>query len=248
LVAAGVVNDPFEYSDIVTCTTHKSLRGPRGGMIFYRQGVRKQDKKGNDILYDLKDKIDFALFPSLQGGPHMHTVSALAVALKNSQSQEFKDYQNQVLSNAKALGDELQKLGHTLVSDGTDNHIVLLDLRPKGIDGARVDALLGHAHMTANQNTCPGDKSALIPGGLRLGTPALTSRNFMEEDFRDVARLIDEGVEIALKAKGRAGKTLKKFKSLIETDEEIVSEINELGGRVVEFAKQFPFPGGKGDI
>ncbi|KAL5265888.1 hypothetical protein ACHWQZ_G006519 [Mnemiopsis leidyi] len=133
LVAAGVVNDPFEYSDIVTCTTHKSLRGPRGGLIFYREGVRGQDKKGNDIMYDLKDKIDFSLFPSLQGGPHMHTISGLAVALKNAQSSEFKEYQNQVLSNAKALGEELQNLGHKLVSDGTDNHIVLLDLRPKGI-------------------------------------------------------------------------------------------------------------------
>jgi glycine hydroxymethyltransferase len=111
-----------------------------------------------------------------------------------------------------------------------------------------VDALLGLAHITANKNTCPGDKSALVPGGLRLGTPALTSRNFTEEEFRQVARFIDEGVVIALKAKARAGKTLKKFKSLIETDEEIVSEIKELGDRVVEFAKDFPFPGGDEEI
>ena len=115
-------------------------------------------------------------------------------------------------------------------------------------DGARVDALLGHAHVTANKNTCPGDKSALIPGGLRLGTPALTSRNFKEEDFRQVARFIDEGVNISLKAKARAGKTVKKFKALIETDEEIVADIQELGDRVVKFAKEFPFPGNHDDI
>ena len=105
-----------------------------------------------------------------------------------------------------------------------------------------MDALLGLAHITANKNTCPGDKSALVPGGLRLGTPALTTRNFKEEDMRQVAGLIDEGVQIALQAKARAGKTVKKFKSFIETDEEVGKQIDELGVRVVDFAKKFPFP------
>ncbi|KAL5265894.1 hypothetical protein ACHWQZ_G006519 [Mnemiopsis leidyi] len=206
LVAAGVVNDPFEYSDIVTCTTHKSLRGPRGGLIFYREGVRGQDKKGNDIMYDLKDKIDFSLFPSLQGGPHMHTISGLAVALKNAQSSEFKEYQNQVLSNAKALGEELQNLGHKLVSDGTDNHIVLLDLRPKGIDGLKVDRTLELAGMTSNPYQLVGDEDPdNAPGGIRFGTCAVTTRGAGIFELREIAHIVDQGVNLAKLAAAEGG-------------------------------------------
>lgn len=246
LVAAGVVNDPFEHSDVVTCTTHKTLRGPRGGMIFYRIGVKGQTKKGKDILYDFKDRIDFAVFPSLQGGPHQHTISAIAVALKNAQTVEFKQYQLQTLSNARALSDALQELGHTVVSGGTDNHLLLLDLRPKGIDGARVDKVLGMAHITGNKNTCPGDKNAMIPGGMRFGTPALTSRNFVEKDFRTVASLINDGVEIALRAKANpaSGKTVKQYTEFVYNDETVINETQELAQRVKAFASQFPFPGG----
>jgi len=246
LVAAGVVNNPFEHSDVVTCTTHKTLRGPRGGMIFYRIGKKGQDKKGNDIHYNLKDPIDFAVFPSLQGGPHQHTIGAIGVALKLAQSEEYKQYQLQVLANAKALASKLQALGHTVVSGGTDNHIVLLDLRPKGIDGARVDKLLGLAHITANKNTCPGDKNALIPGGIRLGTPALSSRNFLEKDFETVAELINDGVEIALRARADpgSGRTVKQYSKFILEDEATQADLAELGARVKEFAVQFPMPGG----
>jgi glycine hydroxymethyltransferase len=137
LVAANVVPTPFELSDVVTTTTHKSLRGPRGAMIFFRKGQRGTTKQGLPIMYQLEEKINFAVFPGLQGGPHNHTISGLACALKQAQSSEFKAYQQQVLQNSKALAESLQKHGYDLVSGGTDNHIVLTDLRSKSIDGFR---------------------------------------------------------------------------------------------------------------
>ena len=115
----------------MTTTTHKSLRGPRGAMIFYRKGVRGQDKKGNDIMYNIEDPINFSVFPGLQGGPHNHTISGLAVALKQAASPEFKQYQIQVLKNTQAMAKKFQDLGYSLVSGGTDNHLLLVDLRPK---------------------------------------------------------------------------------------------------------------------
>ena len=180
LVAAGVVPSPFEYADVVTTTTHKSLRGPRGAMIFFRKGVRSVDKKGKEIMYDLENPINFSVFPGLQGGPHNHTISGLACALKQAQSAHFKEYQEQVLRNCAAMADELTKLGYTLVSGGTSNHLLLVDLRPQGVDGSRVEKVMEAAHIAANKNTVPGDKSALVPGGIRMGTPALTSRGFAE--------------------------------------------------------------------
>lgn len=132
LVAAGMIPSPFDHSDVVTTTTHKSLRGPRGAMIFYRKGQKGTDKKGNPIMYDLEDKINFSVFPGLQGGPHNHTITGLAVALKQAASPEFKEYQMQVMKNMVAMSDRLKKHGIELVSGGTDNHLVLADLRPLG--------------------------------------------------------------------------------------------------------------------
>merc|ERR1712146_550837 len=129
LVSAGVIPSPFDYADVVTTTTHKSLRGPRGAMIFYRKGERGKDKKGNSIMYDLDNKIDFAVFPGCQGGPHNHTITALATALKQAKAPAFKEYQNQVVRNAKAMADALSDKGYTLVSGGTDNHLVLIDVK-----------------------------------------------------------------------------------------------------------------------
>merc|ERR1719258_54281 len=141
LVAAGVVPSPFEYADVVTTTTHKSLRGPRGAMIFYRKGQRGVDKKGNPIMWDIEDKINGAVFPGLQGGPHNHTITALAVALKMAQSTEFKAYQEQVMKNAKALGESLSGQGFDLVSGGTDNHLLLIDLNKKGVNGNKAELI-----------------------------------------------------------------------------------------------------------
>merc|ERR1719253_1028265 len=190
LVAAGVVPTPFDYADVVTTTTHKSLRGPRGAMIFFRRGQKGTDKKGNAIMYDLEDKINFAVFPGLQGGPHNHTITGLAVALKQAASSDFAAYQTQVMRNMHAMSERLKSHGIELVSGGTDNHLVLADLRPLGVDGSRVERVLELAHIACNKNTVPGDKSAMVPGGLRLGTPALTTRGFVEADFEQVADFV----------------------------------------------------------
>ncbi|KAH8024278.1 hypothetical protein HPB51_022397 [Rhipicephalus microplus] len=172
LVAAKVIPSPFEYADLVTTTTHKTLRGSRAGLIFFRKGVKEVDKKGKEIMYDLEQKVNFAVFPSLQGGPHNHAIASVAVALKQATTPEFREYQEQVLKNAKAMATALVERGHTIVSGGTDNHLLLLDLRPRGLDGARLEAVMNECNITANKNTCPGDKSALVPGGIRLGKSA----------------------------------------------------------------------------
>lgn len=238
LVAAGVVPSPFDYADVVTTTTHKSLRGPRGAMIFYRKGVRGQTKKGEDILYDLDSKINFSVFPGLQGGPHNHTISGLACALKQAATPEFKQYQEQVLRNSKAMADRLQEHGYHLVSGGTENHLVLVDLKPQGVDGSRVERVLELAHIAANKNTVPGDKSAMVPGGLRMGAPALTSRGFVESDFRQVADFVHRGVHIAKELKDQSGPKLKDFRALLDAG--VPQSITDLKNDVEEFAKNFP--------
>ena len=238
LVAAGLVPSPFEYADVVTTTTHKSLRGPRGAMIFYRKGVRKVDKKGGEVMYDIEDKINFAVFPGLQGGPHNHTIAGLAVALKQAASPEFKAYQTQVLRNCQALSKSLTARGFTLVTGGTDNHLVLVDLRPKGVDGSRVERVMELAHIAANKNTVPGDVSALVPGGLRMGTPALTTRGFAEADFEKVAEFVDRAVGIAVQVKDKSGPKLKDFRTYVDTKE--IPELVALKHDVEEFAKRFP--------
>jgi len=238
LVAAGVTDSPFEYCDIVTTTTHKTLRGPRGAMIFMRKGVRSSSK-GKEVLFDLEEKINFAVFPGHQGGPHNHTIGGLAVALKQAMEPEFVEYQKQVVANAQRLAEELIKRNVDLVSGGTDNHLLLADLRSSGVDGARVEFVLEQAHIAANKNTVPGDKSALLPSGLRLGTPALTSRGMMEEDFVAVADFLHRGIQIAAELKNSiSSKKLADFKDhVIGSDN---SEIQQLGADVVEFASQFP--------
>ncbi|PSC74475.1 serine hydroxymethyltransferase [Micractinium conductrix] len=238
LVAAGIVPSPFDYADVVTTTTHKSLRGPRGAMIFYRKGQKGTDKKGNPVMYHLEGPINFSVFPGLQGGPHNHTISGLACALNQAATPEFKSYQEQVLKNSQALAQGLQKRGFSLVSGGTDNHIVLTDLRPKGVDGSRVERVLELAHIAANKNTVPGDVSAMVPGGLRMGSPALTSRGFVERDFEQVAEFVDRSVKIAADLKKASGLKLKDFRELLEKEEP--AALATLRKEVEDFAKQFP--------
>ncbi|PQP94594.1 serine hydroxymethyltransferase mitochondrial [Prunus yedoensis var. nudiflora] len=269
LVAAGVIPSPFEYADIVTTTTHKSLRGPRGAMIFFRKGVKNINKQGQEVLYDYEDKINQAVFPGLQGGPHNHTISGLAVALKQVKTPEYKAYQEQVLSNCSKFAESLLEKGYDLVSGGTENHLVLVNLRDKGIDGSRVEKVLESVHIAANKNTVPGDVSAMVPVAyawvrpsvfnyfapagdwlstsfLTLflgcsGTPALTSRGFLEEDFAKVAEYFDAAVKLALKIKAAAkGTKLKDFVAILESDGEIQSEIAKLRHEVEQYAKQFP--------
>lgn len=246
LVSSGVIPSPFEFSDIVTTTTHKSLRGPRGAMIFYRKGVRSVDKKGVETLYDLDNKINFSVFPGLQGGPHNHTISALATCLKQANEPAFKDYQKQVLKNSFALAAKLMSLGYELVSGGTDNHLVLVNLKKSkhASDGARVERVLELANIAANKNTIPGDVSALQPGGIRMGSPALTSRGFIEGDFEQVAVFFDRAVQIAIDIKVTSGPKLKDFKALLASPKEgDFPAIDTLRKDINEFARTFPTVG-----
>ncbi|KAF6121683.1 serine hydroxymethyltransferase 2 [Phyllostomus discolor] len=154
----------------------------------------------------------------------------------------FREYSLQVLKNARAMADALLDRGYSLVSGGTDNHLVLVDLRPKGLDGARAERVLELVSITANKNTCPGDRSAITPGGLRLGAPALTSRQFREDDFRRVVEFIDEGVKIGLEVKSKTAK-LQDFKSFLLSDPETRQRLADLRQRVEQFARAFPMPG-----
>lgn len=245
LVAAKVIPSCFPYSDVVTTTTHKSLRGPRGAMIFYRKGQKGVTKKGEPIMYDIEDKINFAVFPGLQGGPHNHTIGALATCLRQVNTPEFVEYQKQVLKNCKSLAKRLNELGYNLVSGGTDNHLVLVDLKSsKGIDGARVERVLELACIASNKNTIPGDTSALTPGGIRMGTPALTSRGFTETDFEKVAEFFDRAVEIAVKLTNTdQGKKLKGFKEMCAVGPTVDPGLEKLRNEVMEFACSFPTVG-----
>jgi len=244
LIAAGVIPSPFEYADIVTTTTHKSLRGPRGAMIFFRKGVRKTDlKSGKETLYDLEGPINFSVFPGHQGGPHNHTITALAVALKQAMTPEFRQYQENVIKNAKTLEVEFKRLGYTLVSDGTDSHMVLLDLRPKSLDGARVEAVLEQVNIACNKNSVPGDKSALTPGGIRIGAPAMSSRGMGEEDFKRIASYIDKCIIICKDVQSKLPKEANKqkdFKAKVASGE--VEEINAMKKEISAWAGSFPLP------
>eukprot|EP01116_Phalansterium_solitarium_P009219 TRINITY_DN23281_c0_g1_i1.p1 TRINITY_DN23281_c0_g1~~TRINITY_DN23281_c0_g1_i1.p1 ORF type:complete len:504 (-),score=32.19 TRINITY_DN23281_c0_g1_i1:113-1624(-) len=255
LLAADVLKqNPFEVSDFVTTTTHKTLRGPRAGLIFFRRGNRGTngltgaklpgfEKEKEAVPYDLEEKVNFSVFPSTQGGPHNNTIAAISVALKEALSPEFKTYQQQVLKNCQALAKRLMSKGYTLVSNGTDNHLILLDLRPQGIDGARVDAFLDTVNITVNKNAVPGDLKPLVPGGIRIGTPALTSRAFKEADFERVADFVDRGIKLALKANavGENAKKLKSFKDFVANQPS--EEAKALRAEVTEFAKVFQMPG-----
>eukprot|EP00474_Spongospora_subterranea_P008697 CRZ09155.1 hypothetical protein [Spongospora subterranea] len=238
LIAAGILRNPFDYADIVTTTTHKSLRGPRGAMIFFRKGVRSVNKKGAEQLYGLETAINQSVFPGHQGGPHNHTIAALAVALKQAQSQQFVDYQNKVCANSKAMASTFIEKGFKVVSGGTDNHLFLIDLKPLGIDGAKVERTLERMNIALNKNTVPGDKSAMVPGGIRMGTPAMTTRGLSEADFKTVANFVDQGIQIALAAnKQSSSPKLKDFENALTSQASLLSSAKD---EVTAFAQQFP--------
>lgn len=205
LVAAGLHPSPVPYADVVTTTTHKTLRGPRGGLILCRDA-------------EFGKQFNKAIFPGIQGGPLMHVIAAKAVAFKEALSDEFKVYQQQVLDNAKALADELVKKGFRIVSSGTDNHLMLVDLRSKNITGKEAQFLLDEIGITANRNTIPFEPlSPFVTSGIRLGTPALTTRGLKEEDIREVADIIADVIEnredsaVIEAAKAKVQAICKKF-------------------------------------
>jgi glycine hydroxymethyltransferase len=205
LIVAGEHPSPIPYAEAVSTTTHKTLRGPRSAIILCKEKWAKA--------------IDKAIFPGLQGGPHMHTIAAKAVAFKEALSPEFKKYQHQIKLNAKAFEQEFKRLGWRLVADGTDTHLILVDVKSKGITGKQAEEALDKAKITVNKNTIPFDKEKpFIASGIRIGTPALTSRGIKEEEIKKIAQLID--------------------KVLTNIDDEKV--IEEVRGEVKEIAEEFP--------
>ena len=228
LVATGEIGNPFEYCDIVTTTTHKSLRGPRAGMIFYRKDERDFEKKIND-----------AVFPGLQGGPHDHQIAAIATQLREVATPEFKEYCIQIKKNAKALAQALMDKGYKLCTDGTDNHLILWDVRPLGLTGSKIEKVCDLINISLNKNTVHGDRSAQSPGGVRIGTPALTTRGLKEADFVKVAEFLDRAVKICLDVQKTSGKMLKDFVAALPANK----DIPVLAHDVAEFATSFPMPG-----
>lgn len=243
LIAGGVIPSPFEYADVVSSTTHKTLRGPRAGIIFYRKGVKKVGKNGEKILYDFEEKINNAVFPSLQGGPHNNAIAGIATAMLQAKSQEFREYQQQVVANAKRLSSELEKLGFSVVTGGTDVHLVLVDMvKSFKVTGSKAEYLLELVDIACNKNTVPGDKSAMNPSGIRLGTPALTTRGLKEDDMAVVASFLHKGVLLAQEAQVVSGPKLVDFKSVLAKNETIVEKVESLRNEVQEFADKFFIP------
>ena len=177
LVAAGVHPSPVPYADVVTTTTHKTLRGPRGGLILCREALAKQ--------------IDKAIFPGIQGGPLLHIIAAKAVCFGEALKPAFREYQNQIIKNAKAMAEAFLEEGFNLVSGGTDNHLMLLDLRPFGVTGKDLEKRLDAVHITVNKNAIPNDpETPFVTSGIRVGTPAVTSRGMKEDEMKEIAHLI----------------------------------------------------------
>lgn len=200
LVAAGLHQNPVEYADFVTSTTHKTLRGPRGGIILCKEKYGKI--------------IDKSVFPGIQGGPLMHVIAAKAVCFKEALTDEFKEYQKQIVKNTKAMADELEKLGFNMVSGGTDNHLILIDLRNKGITGKELEVRLDEVGMTVNKNAVPFDtEKPSITSGIRVGTPAVTTRGLKENDCREIANLISLVVD---NFENNKNKVVEKVKEICE--------------------------------
>jgi glycine hydroxymethyltransferase len=226
LISAGLLNSPFKYADVVTTTTHKTLRGPRGALIFYKK--------------EYKDRIDFAVFPSLQGGPHNNTIAGIATALKQVATEEFKTYAKQVVLNARALAYHLQMAGIKVATGSTDNHIVLMNVASTGCSASRYERLCELVNVSVNKNTMAHDKSALNPSGIRLGTPAMTSRGFVEEDFVFVSMVLVKLVDLCVKIESKtSSKSLAEFNIACKEYED---EIQEIRNEVTGYVSKLPYP------
>lgn len=228
LVAAGVTNSPFPYADVVSFTTHKTLRGPRGAVVICKNQFGQQ--------------IDRSVIPGLQGGPHLHSIAGIAIALEKTQIVNFKKYAKQVVGNARVLAAELQKYGFNVVSGGTDKHLVLVDLRNKNTTGWHVAWAMEVAGIVANRNSVPNDNgSPFYPSGLRLGTPAITARGMGEPEMKQIAKWINEVVgyigeqEVAEDKEMRIAE-LEKFRKGIEKDKYLIN----IGREVKKLCRKFP--------
>ena len=228
LVATKEANNPFLYSDVVTTTTHKTLRGPRSGMIFCKNKFIEQ--------------INFAVFPSLQGGPHNNVISAVAVALKEASTPEFIEYIQNVKKNSKIMADKFIELGYKVPTNGTDNHLFLLDLKDKKISGSKVEYILESISISVNKNTLKGDKSAISPGGIRIGLSAMTTRGLnTENDCHKIVNFIDTAIKYAIQIQIEYKCTLNEFKEIINNSVLDKGTIYYLNQEVIQFSKQFHF-------
>lgn len=226
LISAGLLNSPFQYADVVTTTTHKTLRGPRGALIFYKK--------------EFKDRIDFAVFPSLQGGPHNNTIAGIATALKQVATDEYKVYAKQVILNARALAYYLQMAKIPVATGGTDNHVVLMNVASAGCTASRYERLCELVNVSVNKNTMSHDKSALNPSGIRLGTPAMTSRGFVEDDFMFVSMVLVKLVGLCKNIESKCmSKSLAEFN---EKCKEYEDDIQEIRNEVIGYVSKLPYP------
>ena len=211
--------------------------------MFFCAGVKSVDKKGKETHYDYETKINNAIYPGIQDGPCNHTITALATTLKQAQSTEFADYQARVVSNNKSMVKKLVELGYDVVSGGTDNHLALIDLRKKKVGGAQAERVCELVNIAINKNTVPGDKSALTPGGIRIGAPAMTTRGLTETDFSSIAEFIDAAVKIAHDVQEQTGnKKFKDFQTSLNSGM-ASNEISELKEKVTKFSRQYPLVG-----
>ncbi|KAL3313751.1 Serine hydroxymethyltransferase, cytosolic, partial [Cichlidogyrus casuarinus] len=237
LVAAGVHPSPFEYSDVVTTTTHKTLRGPRSALIFYRK--IKFGSTTNEAT-NFEQTINEAIFPGLNGGPHNHAIAATAVALKEASQPEYVEYQRQVVKNMQTIALVLMENGLKVMTNGTQVHQCLVDLKPCGLNGGKFAAILERIGIIVNKNTVPGDTSAINPSGIRIGTPAMTSRQMKEPDMIKIANYIVEALGIAQQTvKKMEGDSLAEFLNILEKDERIAT----LRGQIEAWAQTYPLPG-----
>lgn len=223
LVAADECNNPFDYCDIVTSTTHKTLGGPRSGLIFFKK--------------HLENNVNFSVFPSIQGGPHQHQIGALCLQLEYVKSDEFKNYIIDVKKNCKAMVNELKKKKYNLCTEGSDNHLILIDLRDKKISGSKIEKICEFVNISLNKNSVPGDKSALTPGGIRIGTPALTSRGLNEDDFKKVASYLDRAIILGIEIQEKTGIKLQDFLNELPKNE----DLKILRKEINDFAEKFEF-------
>jgi len=237
LVATGEATSPFPFCDVVTTTTHKSLRGPRAGMIFLRRGAKEDGS-----TYDYEDAINFSVFPSLQGGPHNHQIAGLATQLKEVATPEFKAYAKQVKANSAALAKFLVGKGYKLATEGTENHLMLWDLRPLGLTGSKMEKVFEKIHITLNKNAVHGDVSAMAPGGVRIGAPAMTSRGLKEKDFEQIGEFLHRALQIALETQAQSGKKLVDFLKAIEGGD-AAAKLGALRTEVEAWAGAFAMPG-----
>lgn len=229
LIATGVLSSPFEYADIVTTTTHKTLKGPRAAVIFINK--RTVNPK---MIHD-------AVFPKLQGGPHENQIAAIAAQMLEVTTPEFKTYSEQVVKNCQALGDYLRAKGFQLMTDGTDNHLLLVSLRNFGITGSKMEKLCERVHISLNKNTIYGDKNPLSPTGIRIGTPCITSRGMKEDQMESVAEWLLRAAQLCVKIQEVYGKKVKDFVKGLEPDSQFYPEIRALEEDVVSTTSGLPF-------